>query len=113
MNNIDEIKDELINKINELESIKRLKALEKVIDSNDSFKPKFDLLKELQKKLVNARYYKKDNTVKELEKEISLVKEDISNIVFMDEYLDLLEEAYYLIKNISNIIEYEINTLLK
>lgn len=109
MNNLDEIKEELISLINELPSIKRLHELEDIIDNNSLILEKFNKLKLLQKMKVNSDYYKKNNAALEYSLEIDKIKEEISDIPFVDEYLDLLEEAYCLLKNITNIMASEIN----
>lgn len=109
MNNIDEIKDKLISEINELPCIKRLHELESIIDKNTVISEKFNHMKDVQKKLVNSKHYGKENAYIEYSKELELIKEEISNIPFVEEYLDLLDEAYNMLINISKIMTEEIN----
>ncbi|MGM9970976.1 MAG: YlbF family regulator [Anaeroplasmataceae bacterium] len=107
--NIDEIKDNLIKSINDLPNIKRLHELEGIIDSNPLIQEKFNRLKEIQKKKVNSDYYNKVNASKEYNKELLEIKKELADIPFLGEYIDLLEEAYYMLKNISLIMTDEIN----
>ncbi len=102
----------LISSINNIEEIKRLKELEKIIDSNPDILSKFEKLKGIAKQLVNARYYNNKEKVASLDKEYKEMYESISNIVFVEEYLELLDDAYNLLKVISETIESEINNEL-
>lgn len=99
----------LIAAINEKPYIKRLHELESIIDSNEAVTSKLNEMHDIEKKLVNARYYGKTNAVKLYQDELDKIKEEISDIPYLDEYLDLLDEAYMEIKNIASIIEDNIN----
>lgn len=108
MNSIDEALSNLICAINNDEDIKRLHELESIIDNDFELKSKFSRLKEVQKELVNARYYKKDNT-RALEKELSSLKEEIKDLPLVSEYTDLLDIAYNILLDIKDILENELN----
>ncbi len=108
MNSIDEALSDLICAINNDEDIKRLHELENIIDNDFELKSKFSRLKEVQKELVNARYYKKDNT-RVLEKELSSLKEEIKDLPLVSEYTDLLDIAYNILLDIKDILENELN----
>ncbi len=108
MNNLDIAVSNLIKMINCDEDIKRLHELENVVDNNKELKDKFSRLKEVQKELVNARFYKKDNP-QLLEKELENLKEEIKELPLISEYTDLLEIAYNMLLDIKNILETELN----
>ncbi len=109
MNNLDQIKADLINSISQLPNIKRLKELESIIDSNPNINTKFDDLKLIQQNLVNARYYKVQEKVVEYQSKLDNITKEINDIPFLDEYLELLEEAYLMLNNVSKIISDEIS----
>jgi len=110
VSNLDTIKSDLIKSINELPNVKRLKELEAIIDSNPDINTKFDDLKLIQQNLVNARYYKVSDKITEYSSKLEAIKQEINNIPFLDEYLELLEEAYLMLNNISKIISNEISS---
>ena len=109
MNNIENEINELITAINSLPNIKRLHELEKIIDNNQAILEKFDELKETQKRIVNSKHYGLFNQAKLDEERLKEIKKDMSDIPFLEEYLELLEEAYLMISNISKLIEGELN----
>lgn len=106
-------KKELVEAIKELDSIKRIREIEKIIDNDETIMQNFRELTSIQKKMVNAKYYKNNEKYLEYEKQYNLMKAEISDTVFVEEYLELLDEAYVLLKNISGTIEYEINKELE
>lgn len=105
--------NKLINAVEELEIIKRIKALEKIIDSNESLNNKIDLLKETQKKMVNAKEFNQYNQYLEYKKEYDDMYEEILDFPFVEEYLELLDEANNLLLDVSYIIEKKINSQIK
>lgn len=107
--NKDESLDLLIKSINDLDFIKRLKELESIINKNDDINKSIEKMRDAEKKLVNAKYYGVKSDIELYEKELKNIEEEMSDIPFLDEYLELLEEAYLMVKNISLIIENEIN----
>lgn len=109
MNKIEESVKELIDSINALPQIKRLHELEVVLDKNEEIKSQLSRLKEVQKNMVNARYYSLPNQVELDALEIKKIKESISNTPLLEEYIDLLNEAYMMLSNISKIIEDVLN----
>ncbi len=60
--------DDLINSIKDLELIKRINELETIIDSDDSIMENFKELTDIQKKMINSKYYSKQNAYLEYEK---------------------------------------------
>lgn len=109
MNKIEESVKELIDSINALPQIKRLHELEVVLDKNEEIKSQLSRLKEVQKNMVNARYYSLPNQAELDALEIKKIKESISNTPLLEEYIDLLNEAYMMLSNISKIIEDVLN----
>lgn len=105
--------DILVSKINELDFVKRLKELEGFIDSNEELKTKIDEIKDIQKKLVNSSYYKLKNATVDYKEKREILINEVKDIPFVEEYIDLLNESYYMIKNIIGLIEEEINNSLK
>ena len=87
MNRIEELKNYFIN----LDEVKRLKELEPYIKNNKEINDKFTLLLEKQKQIVNAREFKQINQLKIYEEEYKKIKEDLYNLPFVEEYLELVE----------------------
>lgn len=111
--NKEEALKELIKAINNDSLIERLHLLETVIDKNPLVNDLFDEMHEVERKLVNARYYKKNSSAEQYEKELESIKERIEEIPFLDEYLELLDMAYNELKNVFMIIENDINNCIK
>jgi len=109
MNNLDKPLNDLIKAIGELPQIKRLHELEEVIDKHEEIKEKLSHMKLVQQNLINARHYDLVNQAALDAKELKEIKEDIINTPLLEEYLDLLNEAYLMLQNISKIIEGELN----
>lgn len=105
--------DILIDDINNLECISRLHKLEVYIDKNEDIKDKLEEIKNVQKQMVNSAYYHKPNAKKEYEEKLIQLKQQLKDIPFVEEYIDLLNEAYYILLNITSTIESEINNSLK
>lgn len=103
----------LIDDINNLECIRRLHKLEVYIDKNEDIKNKLEEIKNVQKQMVNCTYYHKPNAKKEYEEKLRQLKQQLKDIPFVEEYIDLLNEAYYILLNITSTIESEINNSLK
>ena len=104
MNSIDEI----IKEISNLPETKRIKELEPLINKNENIKILLDKLLLKEKELVDARYYHKDNE-KKLKEEYNLMKDELLNMPFMEEYLELLDYFEILLNNMSNYINKEIS----
>ncbi|MGL4949907.1 MAG: YlbF family regulator [Anaeroplasmataceae bacterium] len=102
--------DVLNNKISKIDTVAQLKKLEQIVDSNSNIEVEFNKLKDIQKRLVNAKHYK-NNNVNLTEKEYNAQKQYINDIPFVEEYLELLEEADNLINCIAKYIDSNINDL--
>ena len=99
--------NEIINEISKTNEYKRIKELEPLINNNEDIKLLLDNILLKDKELVDARYYHKD-TEKKLKEEYNLMKEQLLNMPFMEEYLELLDYFEILLNNMSNYINNEI-----
>lgn len=113
MKNVKESLQVLIDDINNLPYIIRLHELEPYIDQNEEIKDKLEEIKMIQKQMVNSAYFHKTNAKKDYEEKLEGLKQELKDIPFVEEYIDLLNEAYYTLKNIVSTIEEEINNSLK
>lgn len=93
--------------------VKRIQSLENIIDNNQELKDKLKSLKELQKKMVNAKEFNQFNQYKSYKEEYDVLYEEVLDFPFVEEYLDLLEEANNKLLDICFIIENKINKELK
>lgn len=97
---------------NSLEEVKRIHELEPLIDNNKEIKEKLDELLDLQHRLVHSKYYKESNR-DELEELYNQKKNELINLPFLEEYLELLDIVDEMLKNysykISQSIEKDIN----
>lgn len=96
-----------------LPEVKRLKELEGFIDTNLELNQKINELKDLQKKMVNAKEYNQPKQYLEYKKAYDIIYEDILDFPFVEEYLDLLDSTNEILKNITMQIEDKINEKLK
>ena len=104
MNNL----TELTTLLKEEENIKRFKQLEAIIDQDKNLLKDYEILKDIQKQLVQAKHNNSAN-LKDLEERYNTHFEKIQNHVLLSEYLDLLESINNDLQLIQNIINEEIN----
>ncbi len=107
--NKEESLNNLIDEINNIDEVKRLHELENVFVNNKEVNAVLSRMHNVEKKLVNARYYKKENAAIQYEEELKGIQEEIHNIPLLDEYIELLEGNYCMLKNITSIIDDELN----
>ena len=100
--------DEIISNFSSLDEVKRIKELEPLIDNNEEVKQKLDELLSIQKELINSRYYKL-STREELENKYNQKKNEIIELPFLDEYLELLDFMDERLINFKSIVEKSIN----
>ena len=109
MSRIDSLKKEFEN----LPEVIRIKELESYIDNNDKIKSKLLALKEKQKQMVNAKEFNQVNQYKEYLEEYNRLKEELLDLPFVEEYLELLEivnnELTYVTTGISRQLSKELN----
>ena len=106
---MNKLKEEFAN----TELVKRIQSLEHIIDNNNVLNEKLASLKALQKKMINAKEFNQVNQYKAYKKEYDSLYEEILEFPFVEEYLDLLEEANNTLLDICYIIENKINKELK
>ena len=102
-------KDKIIDYFNELPEVIRLKELEPYIKNNEDINNKFKYMKDLQKKMVASREFDLINQYNEYKKEYEMVKEELLDLPFVDEYLELVDYVNQLLNNLSNEINYLID----
>ena len=87
---MNKLKEEFSN----TELVKRIHALEKIIDNNPILNSKLSELKDLQKKMINAKEFNQFNQYKAYKDEYDSLYEEVLEFPFVEEYLELLDEAY-------------------
>lgn len=92
--------------------VQRIHELEGYIDSNKKLNESIKQLKDLQKQMVHAKEYHQPNQYQEYKKEYDSLYNEILDIPFIEEYLDLLDEANQLLLDIANHIQTKINHVL-
>ena len=93
--------------------VKRIHELENYIDSNIELKEKMQDLKLLQKQMVNAKEYGQVKQYSLYNDEYQKLYQQILDYPFVEEYLELLEEANQMLITVTNIIETKINSKLR
>ena len=99
----------LINYFNSLPEVKRIKELESYIDTNMDIKNTFNELKDIQKKLVNAKEFNQINQYNEYKKEYDNKYNLLLSYPFMEEYIELLDYVNNLLVNLTHELEYQID----
>ncbi len=106
---MNKLKEEFLN----TDLVKRIQSLEKIIDNNPTLNEKLNSLKDLQKKMVNAKEFNQINQYKAYKEEYDKLYAEILEFPFVEEYLELLEQANNILLDICYIIENKINKELK
>lgn len=99
--------EELVTLLKQDENIVRFKQLEHIIDTDETLKKEFNLLKDLQKKLVKKQHLKIEHS--EEQRAYDEQYKVLENHYLMSEYLDLLEAINNDLQFIKDIITNEIN----
>ena len=102
-------KEKIIQYFNDLEEVKRLKELEPYIKSNNEINKKFDELKDIQKKMVASKELELTNQYLIYQKEYNKTKEELLDLPFVDEYLELVDYVNQMLDNLANEINYLID----
>lgn len=97
---MNELQDEIINKIDNLDEVKKLKELIQKLNNNDEY---IHLMKEFEKNQVN---YVKDNILKE---KIIELRKKLFEIEELKEYLSIESNLRLFSNQISNIISSIVN----
>ena len=101
--------NKLLDYFNNIPEVIRLKELKKYIESNEKIINKFDEIKDIQKKMVNAKEFNQINQLKIYEDEYKKANEELLDIPFVEEYLELMDYVNNMLKNFSESLEYELN----
>ncbi|MBQ9124993.1 MAG: YlbF family regulator [Acholeplasmatales bacterium] len=104
-NRIDNIKEYF----NSLPEVKRIKELESYIDSNNEINDTFNAIKDIQKKMVNAKEFNQINQYKLYLEEYNLLRDKLMDLPFVEEYLELLEIVNSKLVFLTQTIEQEMN----
>ena len=102
-------KQKLIEMINHDETIKRYKAIEKVINENQDLKDKINQLKTVQKQLVNAKEIQKEKSIQHFQEVYDQLLEEIESYPLMSDYLALQGDINEMIQTIAEVLEDGIN----
>ena len=99
----------LLDYFNNIPEVIRLKELKNYIESNEKIINKFDEIKDLQKKMVNAKEFNQINQLKVYEEEYKRLNSELLDIPFVEEYLELMNQVDLMIQGFVKNVEYEIN----
>lgn len=102
----------LISCINEYEEVKRIKALENYIKTNEKINELFSLAKLKQKQMVNAREYHQAKQYEVYVNEYNELIDKLFDLPFVEEYLELVDTVNEEINNCYKIIENVISNKL-
>lgn len=104
MNSVNDIID-YINNINE---IKRLHELEHYIDNNELIQNKLKELNSIKKKMVNSKEFNQFNQYKIYKEEYDKLYNELCDLPFVEEYIELIEYSNNLLEEIKLNIESKI-----
>ncbi len=108
MRNIDELKKYFADS----EEVKRFKELEKYIEKNQDLKNKIDLYHSKQQQYVNAKEFNQEIQAKIYEDELAKLKEEILDIPFVDEYLELIDIINQKLELLTNELNYKLDKII-
>ncbi len=106
---VNEIKTHLID----TPLVQRIQHLEKILDSNQQLNDMINNLKNIQKKMVNAKEFQQTKQYEVYKAEYDQIYAKILDFPFVEEYLSLLDEANDILLNICNRIEMKINSKIR
>ena len=101
--------NKLLDYFNTIPEVIRLKELKNYIESNEKIINKFDEIKNVQKQIVNAKEFNQINQLKVYEDEYKRLNQELLDIPFVEEYLELMDYVNNMLKNFSETLEYELN----
>ena len=104
MSNISPLKEYFSN----LPEVKRIKELEKYIDTNEEIKKSFNEIKRIQKNLVSSKEFHQNNQYQIYLEEYKKAKMHLLDLPFVEEYLELIEIVGTKLKGASSLIEEEL-----
>ena len=101
--------NKLLDYFNNIPEVIRLKELKNYIESNEKIINKFDEIKNVQKQIVNARKFNQINQLKVYEDEYKRLNQELLDIPFVEEYLELMNYVDQMIKSFVKEVEYQID----
>ena len=108
-NRIDEIKNELLG----MPEIIRFKELEGYINKNERINTLFSQVKEKQKQMINAKEFNQHNQYNIYNKEYNDLLNELYNLPFVEEYLELVDIINQKLGSLSFLIEKELENKMK
>ena len=108
-NRIDEIKNELLG----MPEVIRFKELEGYINKNERINTLFSQVKEKQKQMINAKEFNQHNQYNIYNKEYNDLLNELYNLPFVEEYLELVDIINQKLGNLSFLIEKELENKMK
>ena len=103
------LNNKLLDYFNNIPEVIRLKELKNYIESNEKIINKFDEIKNVQKQLVNAREFNQINQLKVYEDEYKRLNQELLDIPFVEEYLELMNYVDQMINSFVKEVEYQID----
>ncbi|MGM9969106.1 MAG: YlbF family regulator [Anaeroplasma sp.] len=97
--------DKVIDYILALPEVKRIHELENYIDNNQRINSIFNKLKQLQVQMVNSKEYNQINQYKNQLDEYNKLKEELFDLPFVEEYLELLNIVDNILLDMTGYIE--------
>lgn len=101
--------NKLLDYFNNIPEVIRLKELKNYIESNEKIINKFDEIKNVQKQIVNAREFNQINQLKVYEDDYKRLNQELLDIPFVEEYLELMNYVDQMIKSFVKEVEYQID----
>ncbi len=101
--------NKLLDYFNNIPEVIRLKKLKNYIESNEKIINKFDEIKNVQKQIVNAKEFNQINQLKVYEDEYKRLNQELLDIPFVEEYLELMNCVDQMIKSFVKEVEYQID----
>jgi len=103
------LNNKLLDYFNNIPEVIRLKELKNYIESNEKIINKFDEIKNVQKQIVNAREFNQINQLKVYEDEYKRLNQELLDIPFVEEYLELMNYVDQMINSFVKEVEYQID----
>ena len=99
----------MLDYFNNIPEVIRLKELKNYIESNEEIINTFDEIKDIQKKIVNAKEFNQINQLKVYEDEYKELNAKLLDIPFVEEYLELMNYVDQMINSFVKEVEYQID----
>ena len=101
--------NKLLDYFNNIPEVIRLKELKNYIESNEKIINEFDEIKNVQKQIVNAKEFNQINQLTVYEDEYKRLNQELLDIPFVEEYLELMNYVDQMINSFVKEVEYQID----